>query len=1280
MILRRALQSLVFFLLAATLACVWLMATDRGLRVGLQLAQRVVPGELRWQAVSGRLLGHWRLEGLSWQRGGTALEVGLVEAELAADRLWHSELVWRRLKVHGVRVELPPPEPDRASNPPPQWVWEALLGIRALDVQAVAVARGSEPDIRIDGLSWRLARDSGSATLQALSLQAAGLTLRASGTVSRVDGLGLELGWHLSAAPLPVDAWSDQPLEARGSLKGDLYQVLDVAAQVRTPFVARVRARVERPLADAQVEAQVELAPTPLPVDAGADWRLGARIDLVAALSVPSVTAQIDGRIEGPVALAYRTRMNWDAQELRLAEGQIRVLPPPDPASGLPPGWPVAGSATFNARSDWPVGTQSEWDAQVRWRDLAGASDGGWGQSPEGKLHLSGTPAAWQLGLLGDWQAPDASRWVVSAKAASESGGPRPGINWSLAATPEGGGGRLEAAGHLQPRQQLVDAQVVATGVQVPPHWSAGQRVDLDGTLQVSGRWSEAASRIEVATDRLRINLNGEPVRATAQASMEGGAVRISRLELAAETDTSSVQLRGQIRRDGLDLKLSATIAQVQRWIPAGSGSVQVDARLYGEPNAPALEAQLQARNLQSSGVRAASVAVELGGRWPEALQLKLAAADIEVEEQANASWKEMTLTMDGGLASHRMQFAALGAGSAPSLVLVLHGRRTDGGWDGVVDSARVDLPPPASQWTLTAPFALGFAGDQIQIDQHCWLGRGERDLCMEGSGDWRERLTLEARFRGFELAALNPLLAGRARAEGAVDGRVHLEFGLPGVHHVEAKIDASGARLLWWPAGSSEEQVLLQFDRLHLNAQSDSQAVRLVATAIETSGARLDADLSVRPGRLETHGAWAWSNWPQARLNGSVSGQLRDLGVLAWWLPRVTDVAGVASASLAVSGSLSDPRLAGQVALEGGRFTVPKAAITVDEVAFSLDLSADGSLSVSGSAHSGGTLVWTGSGRYGATPQLELAVKGVQVRLSDTPRMRLEASPDLQVQVVPGTVYVRGEVGIPAARIEPRPVSFPVSAHPDVEVVGAQETEPTKRWRLDTDLWVQLSDRVVFKGYGFDGRLSGRLHVREPAEGSASATGELRVPEGLYEAYGRQLRIENGRLIYARSPLDNPALDILATRTLNELVVGVRVRGTAQQPEVTLYASEAMAQTDILSYLVLGQPMSTLGQGEANALVTAAQSAVLVGGDLLAELIGREFGLDVVRIEHDTGTQSPWLVVGTYLSPRLYLSYEVGLFAPGSRVHMEYRLSRRWSLEAEGGVSSAVDLLYTLD
>ena len=159
-----------------------------------------------------------------------------------------------------------------------------------------------------------------------------------------------------------------------------------------------------------------------------------------------------------------------------------------------------------------------------------------------------GTPAAWQLGLLGDWQAPDASRWVVSAKAASESGGPRPGINWSLAATPEGGGGRLEAAGRLQPRQQLVDAQVVATGVQVPPHWSAGQRVDLDGTLQVSGRWSEAASRIEVATDRLRINLNGEPVRATAQASMEGGAVRISRLELAAETNTRWLFSTGMYR------------------------------------------------------------------------------------------------------------------------------------------------------------------------------------------------------------------------------------------------------------------------------------------------------------------------------------------------------------------------------------------------------------------------------------------------------------------------------------------------------------------------------------------------------------------------------------------------------------------------------------------------------------------------------------------------------------------------------------------------------------
>jgi translocation and assembly module TamB len=39
---------------------------------------------------------------------------------------------------------------------------------------------------------------------------------------------------------------------------------------------------------------------------------------------------------------------------------------------------------------------------------------------------------------------------------------------------------------------------------------------------------------------------------------------------------------------------------------------------------------------------------------------------------------------------------------------------------------------------------------------------------------------------------------------------------------------------------------------------------------------------------------------------------------------------------------------------------------------------------------------------------------------------------------------------------------------------------------------------------------------------------------------------------------------------------------------------------------------------------------------------------------------------VGKYLSPRLYLSYGIGLFEPGQVITLRYRLSRRWSFEAQ--------------
>jgi translocation and assembly module TamB len=54
---------------------------------------------------------------------------------------------------------------------------------------------------------------------------------------------------------------------------------------------------------------------------------------------------------------------------------------------------------------------------------------------------------------------------------------------------------------------------------------------------------------------------------------------------------------------------------------------------------------------------------------------------------------------------------------------------------------------------------------------------------------------------------------------------------------------------------------------------------------------------------------------------------------------------------------------------------------------------------------------------------------------------------------------------------------------------------------------------------------------------------------------------------------------------------------------------------------------------------------------------------------------------VGKYLSPRLYLSYGVGLFDPGQVITLRYLFSHRWNFEAQNATDfSRASLNYRLE
>ena len=135
-------------------------------------------------------------------------------------------------------------------------------------------------------------------------------------------------------------------------------------------------------------------------------------------------------------------------------------------------------------------------------------------------------------------------------------------------------------------------------------------------------------------------------------------------------------------------------------------------------------------------------------------------------------------------------------------------------------------------------------------------------------------------------------------------------------------------------------------------------------------------------------------------------------------------------------------------------------------------------------------------------------------------------------------------------------------------------------------------------------------------------------------------------------------------------MTAGLRIRGNAQSPELTVYSDPPMSQANALSYLVAGKPIEEIGAGdsEAGAMQSAARSLGVAGGGLLAKSLGKRLGVDELSVKDDEMIGGAALTVGQYLSPRLYLSYGVGVFEPGDVITLRYKLSDQFAVQTQRG------------
>ena len=297
------------------------------------------------------------------------------------------------------------------------------------------------------------------------------------------------------------------------------------------------------------------------------------------------------------------------------------------------------------------------------------------------------------------------------------------------------------------------------------------------------------------------------------------------------------------------------------------------------------------------------------------------------------------------------------------------------------------------------------------------------------------------------------------------------------------------------------------------------------------------------------------------------------------------------------------------------------------------------------------------------------------------TAELVLDASPALIVKADQETAEIRGRVVLP--RVEARVHRLPEGAvrqSPDLVLAGHEE-KTAAGYRVRTDVEVVLGDRVHLEGMGFSAGLAGRIRLRGSGEDPMAAFGEVDIQEGRYAAYGQDLRIDRGRLTF-NGPLDDPGLDVRASRTEGDYRAGLELTGTLRDPRSRVFSVPALPESDALSLLLTGKRLSEGASGaDADLLLNALAGLGVVRADDIARDIGQTVGFDELGLETENGLHGTQLTVGKRINSRLLVRYAVGLFDGVGRVITVYRINRYLDLEiSHGPEAQGGDLIFRIE
>jgi translocation and assembly module TamB len=1229
------------------------VSTERGTRVLLARLGAMLPGELTVGSQRGPLTGPLELRDVRYRTDAMDVRVKHVRLAWHPRKLRRRQLDVERLHAEGIRVVLPPAKEDETKDGRLVDIHLPVnIIVRDALIRNVEIVRAGQPPFRLDviALDGRSERLSDVVHVRSLRVDGPTFRLRAQGDLNPVGAYPVNL-----RAQATYDDPEYPPFVISGAFTGTL-EKLGIDATLAQPFDANVRGSVLAPMRELRMDLTAQVRDFQAQ-EINPEWPL-ARV----SRGNLKIRGKLDDFVsEGTVLGSYEGYGAGEA-DYRLARRGEEFF------------FEYLNLKTENGADLSAKGTMTTGGEEIAlnlvadWKRLAWPLEGGPPVvvSRAGEGRIEGTLADYRVNVDAHLAGPNIppGRWVLAGRGDAERMNVRSLRGDVLR-------GRIAAAGTVSWKPAVAWRMKVSGGGLNPgaqwPEWpgSLAFAAASDGVLRDGGPYG----RVDL-TD-LGGNLRGNPVDGRVRLELAGARYRLPRLDL--RSGSARLTATGAFTADAGNLDWRLDAPNLGEALPDAGGSLLAQGNLNGPWKAPRVRAQANGQSLvfrtYNTETATLTADVDLARNGP--MLIDLDAVKVGLGERR---FETVTLDGRGTRGAHEIVLAVRAPEGTFDLGLA-GGLAGTTSWSGEI--RRLDLRnEQTGDWSLAGPAGLAAGTMGASLRDFCWTSGGAR-LCAEGSwnqtGPWNASGTVA----DLPFALFKPFLPPDLEITGGVNGSFNGQGTAGGF--VTAGVDLRpGPGEIRYPTESGETAtVRYEQGTAVLTAGRDGLAGRLALTF--TDAGKVEAAL-----RLPQYNAIG-APLQQQTLGGRVVASFTNLGLVEAFVPDLESPKGVLDADLALAGTVAAPRAIGTAELRGAQVDVPRLGIEVRQIDLTAKSDAEGILQLKGSARSGGgTVTLAGDVPLDARPS-RITVEGRRFLVSDTKEARVIVSPHLLITAEYPRVEVTGDVEVPEAKIEQeKRKAAAIQVSRDVVIIPPSEElaqTPRQALEISARIRVILGDKVEVKAQGFSGKPTGSLLVIERPGKATVAVGELEVKEGIYKAYGQDLTLDRGRVVFAGGPLNNPGLDLRAYRKATDgTIAGINIRGTLKKPEATLYSDPAMGQTETLSYLILGRPPGQASPQEGDLLANAASSLGLKGGNLLAKKLAARYGLEEARIETTGGLQEASLVVGKYLSPRLYVTYGLGLFEPISTFRIRYILGRQWTLQAEQGEGTSADFLYTVE